>query len=177
MRASKAKRAMKRTKNCRTHVKERKNKTRISQSSCDDNGATAFDRVSEIVSPHKEALTKFYRNELDDESLARIKEDARVQLESLGSDIVRIALEHQAKYCRRRAREHRSQANNIIRHCARAIGVSLGKEVEESRRKKHETVWHKGRKEITEEIVEAIRQKSFRLPAWTCGTVHKRTSR
>jgi hypothetical protein len=147
---------------------------RTGRSSCDANGDIAFQKVDEIVSFHHDALTQFYRNEIDDTAMACITEDAREKLVSLGSDVVRAALEHQRVYCRKRGREHRLHVNNVLRKCARVTGVSLGKDVEVSRRKKDETVWHKGRKQIAEEIIEAICQRSFHLPSAPCGVVHKR---
>ena len=141
---------------CATSTMRQSSKRRAAASTDQDTGAESFRKVEGILVPNNEAWAQFYRGEIDDSVMARIKEASRQNLVDLGGDVVLAALQQQGRYSRNRSREHHQAYPNIIRMCARVTGVRLGQDVELPNGQM--TVWHEGRKQIIEDIVAAVRQ-------------------
>lgn len=76
----------------------------------------------------------------------------------MGPAIVRVLLEAQGRYSRKRRREHASEHStgeeNKIRIWAKLFDINLGKQVADS--DSNTKWWHKSKRELIDEIVAAV---------------------
>ena len=81
----------------------------------------------------------------------------KTALADMGVGTVRAALDAQRRYTRKRRREHAEQAISgediIVRKCAKALNINLGKLVEDLSGNGTKRWWHKGRSELIEDIL------------------------
>ena len=101
---------------------------------------------------------------------------SKEELCSMNEGEIRTALQNQTRYSRKRRREYmhisRTGEENLIRKLAKTMNVNLGKQVEQPSGSGCIRWWHKGRKEIIEDIVSAIvAEKRARHLAATSSTI------
>ena len=88
------------------------------------------------------------------------KDDTKDDVIRMGPAVVRSLLEAQGRYSRKRHREHAvaysTGEDNKIRKWAKLLNINLGKLVADPSREDGAAWWHKGKRELINEIVAAV---------------------